>query len=333
MPNNFSPNTLPGPVKEAFQFGALAWTLAVQRAIELGINDSNRLADIAFHMHHPERGGRPLSAGETKLIEQWKSFRNLIEPMIKFRPKPGTKPAAAPGTATQTREDELAAARAQLEQMRLSGKITNAEAHWADAAAMKVIGGLDQGVSYAGALLEFAEIAVGLDLAAGSATTAGATGAGFAFGVMNLAAPFLMFGGFMVALSDAMDTDLRIYRAVAMAYATTGWAFGETQSSSPMLRKRLSDPGSRIYGKPRSTGELDLNWSSAWLKVQVDLEMRVKRMGTPNAGKYMRMLMKSHGKINLAKGTMLHIADRLPRSREKESNSLRLLADELKYPG
>lgn len=74
----FDPKTLPPSVGSAFKHGPVAWMLVVQKAGEAGIRDVNKLTDIVFYLHHPERIGRPLAPTETKLINHWKGFRTLI---------------------------------------------------------------------------------------------------------------------------------------------------------------------------------------------------------------------------------------------------------------
>jgi hypothetical protein len=82
---SFDPRKLPRDVYAAYNQGPLAWPLVVEKAIQAGIRDANKLADIVFYLHHPERNGRLLAAGETGLINQWKSFRNLVEPRLRGR--------------------------------------------------------------------------------------------------------------------------------------------------------------------------------------------------------------------------------------------------------
>jgi hypothetical protein len=82
---NFDPRRLPPSVYNAYTMGAMAWPLVVEKAIQAGITNVNKLADIVFYLHHPERSGRPLGAGETSLINQWKNFRNLVAPRVRAR--------------------------------------------------------------------------------------------------------------------------------------------------------------------------------------------------------------------------------------------------------
>ena len=54
-------------------------------ALRIGIRDENRLTNIAFYLHHPERHGKPLTPEESKLVEQWKAFRTLVRYMAAGR--------------------------------------------------------------------------------------------------------------------------------------------------------------------------------------------------------------------------------------------------------
>jgi hypothetical protein len=79
---SFDPRKLPAGVYQAFRQGPMAWPLVVQRAIQAGIRDTDKLTDIVFFLHHPERAGRALAPHEGALINQWKSFRNLVQPSV-----------------------------------------------------------------------------------------------------------------------------------------------------------------------------------------------------------------------------------------------------------
>jgi hypothetical protein len=76
--NSFNPATLPASVREVYKLGAMAWPLVLDKAKGAGIRDVDKLTDIMFFLHHPERSGRPLASDEKALINQWKSFRVLV---------------------------------------------------------------------------------------------------------------------------------------------------------------------------------------------------------------------------------------------------------------
>ena len=78
----FNPMTLPGPVLEAYNWGVGAWPVVVQRAINAGITDANEIGNMVFYLHHPDRIGYPLQAGETSLIQEWKTHRDYAKSRI-----------------------------------------------------------------------------------------------------------------------------------------------------------------------------------------------------------------------------------------------------------
>ncbi len=113
----FNPNRLPADVREAFKMGALAWPLAVSRAVQANIVSLSYLTDMVFYMHHPERIGRPLDASETGLIEEWRSFQFLIRPTIPHHKKAAPdatadSPAGVAGDLTRSRHWALSLVKA-----------------------------------------------------------------------------------------------------------------------------------------------------------------------------------------------------------------------------
>lgn len=103
--DEFRPASLPAPVREAYRMGAIAWPLAVQRAVTAGQSKLDDLTNLVFFMHHPERVlggvGQPISAGEAdfdKLRTEWIAFRTLVAPMLKYVPKPKPAPGTVPAT-------------------------------------------------------------------------------------------------------------------------------------------------------------------------------------------------------------------------------------------
>jgi len=81
----FDPGTLPKEVREAYEMGALAWPLAVQRALDKGETRADKLADLVFFMHYPERNGARIKGHETDLADAWMAFRELIRPIVRYR--------------------------------------------------------------------------------------------------------------------------------------------------------------------------------------------------------------------------------------------------------
>ncbi|WP_370402053.1 hypothetical protein [Sulfitobacter sp. JB4-11] len=90
----------PASVQQAIAMGLGAWPLAVQRAIDAGIRDADRLADLAFWIHVPDLGGRsiPMNHGRTKQwVALWKSLRKSVTSILRAAP-----PAGGPGGGKAT---------------------------------------------------------------------------------------------------------------------------------------------------------------------------------------------------------------------------------------
>jgi len=94
----FHPNDLPAPALKAFNKHfktPILWPIVVQEAVRCGVKDVNTLTDIVFYMHHWDRIYSPIKPGETKLINEWKGFRTLVQSGVPGWSKPSSKPAAA----------------------------------------------------------------------------------------------------------------------------------------------------------------------------------------------------------------------------------------------
>ena len=75
----FDLSNLPAPVQLAFQASAPSlWSTVVFGAIACGVRNANDLADLAFHLHHPELSGRAIRPSETGLIAEWRSYHSHI---------------------------------------------------------------------------------------------------------------------------------------------------------------------------------------------------------------------------------------------------------------
>jgi len=325
----FNPNTLPPGVREAFNLGMLGWSLMVQRAVQEGITDLDRLASIVFYMHHPERNGKPIEAWEQSMISQWKGFRTLIAAQLNYKPKPTppTPPANGGGGSSSPTEDQLAKAQELIKKMKLEGKLTAAQSSWASTVTRDVYENVDKTVSYTTFVFDMAELA-GLMSETVMLTATGLTAMGFAAGVMMMAAPFLQFIGFAYALLDSAEIDLRLYRSVAVAYTVTGWAYGESRSSSPVMRDRLMGP--MMYGRPRTAQEVDSNWADAQKETISRIYKLIAKIGTPTAKQSLQLALRVSGKAALAKSVMLQISGDI--SSATEADTLRRIANELRYP-
>ncbi len=80
----------PATARRAFRKASAHWSAAVTHAVEGGVKDINKLTDLVFYMHHRDRVtggiGESLEPSETnfkKLIAEWKSFKMMVEPVVK----------------------------------------------------------------------------------------------------------------------------------------------------------------------------------------------------------------------------------------------------------
>lgn len=329
MATTFNPNNLPADVREAFKMGPLAWMLMVQRAVKAGITDIDRLASIVFYMHHPERNGQPIGAGEQTMINQWKSFKVLIAPLVKYAPGPASpaSPSSGGGGGAAPTESQKAKAAELIAKLKFDGKLTEVQASWASKITRGVYESVDTTVSATTFVLDIAELA-GLLSESVMLTATGLTAMGIASGVMLIAAPFLQFIGFAYALLDSAEIDLRLYRSVAVGYTVTAWAYGESRSSSPVMRERLMGP--MMYGRPRTGTEVDSNWMDAKSETIARINKLVAKIGTPTAKKSLQLALQMGGKVPLAKSVMMQIAGDIKSA--IEADNLRRIAAELNYP-
>lgn len=79
---SFDPKRLPASVLQAFRQGPMAWPVVVEKALNSGIHDLNKLTDIVFYLHFPERIGNPIKPTEVQLISKWNGFRSLVKPRL-----------------------------------------------------------------------------------------------------------------------------------------------------------------------------------------------------------------------------------------------------------
>lgn len=75
---------LPYSVREALTLGL--WPLAIQRAVDAGITDVNKLTNMIFFAAHPERAGRKISRSEPnfqKIRDEWEGYKDFfVMPII-----------------------------------------------------------------------------------------------------------------------------------------------------------------------------------------------------------------------------------------------------------
>src|SRR5579871_631229 len=84
-------------------------------AFATGERDPNRLTNIIFGARHPERRGRPLSARETRLVQEWLRIRSaVVLPALRTARTISSASAATPPVVAPTRRYTLPPDPAQL---------------------------------------------------------------------------------------------------------------------------------------------------------------------------------------------------------------------------
>ncbi|MEZ5366487.1 MAG: hypothetical protein R2748_30155 [Bryobacterales bacterium] len=72
------------------------WPSVVKESYRVGIHDLNKLTDVAFHVHHPERKGRDIASGESLLIKEWKGYKETIRSWM-----PASKSTSSKSTSSK----------------------------------------------------------------------------------------------------------------------------------------------------------------------------------------------------------------------------------------
>lgn len=68
------------------------WAHVIWVCLEDGERDLDYLTDVAFHLLHPERGGRPIAVHEEAAITRWKALRWAIKQMMPEEKRPNRDP-------------------------------------------------------------------------------------------------------------------------------------------------------------------------------------------------------------------------------------------------
>jgi hypothetical protein len=85
--SGFQLSSLPSSIQSVFKWGAPMTVVVLQLAIDAGITDSGKIADIMFFLNHPERKGRPISKSESnyqQLVNEWKEYRQLAKMQLEI---------------------------------------------------------------------------------------------------------------------------------------------------------------------------------------------------------------------------------------------------------
>jgi len=82
MSRPFPTDRLPDESIDLLDEGVNRWEEAVDFAADEGLHDVDYLTDVVFFAHHPRRKGRPLKPSESKLMDEWKSFRKEVAAIV-----------------------------------------------------------------------------------------------------------------------------------------------------------------------------------------------------------------------------------------------------------
>lgn len=305
----FQLETYPTKAQTHFRSGAPNWPLAVQAAADGGI-ELDDLADLVFYMHHPERmtgtTGKPLRKGERNfktMAAEWKTWRASAAAVIEM-PKP--TPAPTPRPKPRKPKADLKFILEELRRLEDEGELTARERSVAENVARELLDGTSTAVSAVNFVAGLATLVKG-------ASSAGATAA---LGSLSMAGVVLQFAGFVIALDEAMNVDIRIYRSLAAAYGITAWVHGEpTPDRNRAVRRRLS-----------GRAGLDSNWDDAASKAR-------RAIARKPGAKAVRRVLRSMDRRDLARALVRQIARDLPPSRHNETTALRAIAKtDIKYP-
>lgn len=350
----FHPNDLPAPALKAFNRyfkTPIMWPLVVQEAVRAGVRDVNVLTDIVFYMHHWDRILEPIKRGETKLINEWKAFRTLVQKGVPGWSKPSSKPGAAtPGAAAGGEAPWKPTSKRELIDRLLGDvesrvKLTAAQKSQLEAILLGTISTTDQINTIVSNLHTYVDLAIDIasllkygPVGAPAGSALGVAGSvSWSLGqVLGFIGPFIQFAGFVVALDEAMDADMRVYRAVATAYYITSWAHGDMR---PLQSKRVIQ-NVRDFGYEPDLDRYQKNWRGAQSETKKNLQKAVSgtagRLSMPQgrAEKVLKIAMSSISRKKLAQGALESIARAYGKTKggDNEANAILSLAGSLSYP-
>lgn len=125
----FRRDRLPPKVRQQFDKGASAWREAVQEAIQAGVRDPSKLADLIFFMHHADRMKSGVGSALDRTKEEFVKLRtlwNLHRTIAVDLLKPSTAPPTVfiPAIASSNYEDYVAKPTTGLVTLLLNGRTT-----------------------------------------------------------------------------------------------------------------------------------------------------------------------------------------------------------------
>lgn len=154
--------------------------------------------------------------------------------------------------------------------------------------------------------------------------------------VLSMAAPFVMFYGFLKVLGKSMQTGSRIYGAVGAAYATAYWVHGGVKpvGCQTLIARNKSKPP-EWRQKPEDMEKCwREGWKSAWNAMEKMCADEARKAGCSKEEmhKALQMFMGVNSPQQIARSCLLQISKDLRLKDPNVANVAGLLANELIYP-
>lgn len=155
---------------------------------------------------------------------------------------------------------------------------------------------------------------------------------------LGVIGPFLQFAGFVVALDEAMSVNVRIYKAIAVSYTITAWAYGDTM---PTKSQKFLDAEKGWVGGVFSTDPEQLHdgWKEAQKETKETLRKSVQKKATElkipqsRAEFAIKRSMQSANKNVICKAILKSLAaQHKNRGDVNEANTIGNHAERLVYP-
>ncbi len=319
---SFDLSKFPAPVQYAFKITAPSlWPTVTFGAIACGVKDPIVLADLAFHLHHPELSGRSLKSSEKGLIAEWKAYYRIIKKALTGSPSglPPAKPAGGGSTSKGVTVEGLVDA--AIADLKKTEHLSPHKEEMLRKLFVKVLRekGMRPGMAATGwppnkfvewfnyTRLIYKGLGGILTIYGPSMATLFLTGI-----VMSAISVVLMIIGFGFALNKAMDTTYRCYGCYGQAYFLVAWAHGDPVPTKSKEILRLAQ--TPIYGRPPKRELMDSSWRTGQLLARKGVMKAVKRIAAESgisfndAERVLKMLMRLESKDDLNKLMLNEIA-------------------------
>ena len=332
---SFDLSDFPSPIQFIFKSTAPSlWPTVTLCAIACGVKDPNVLADLAFHLHHPELSGRSLKSSEKSLIAEWRSYyRAVTRALYGTNPAlPPAKPSGGPANKCYTEEGLIDAAIADLKRTEHLTPRQEASLRILSKKLLKdrvMSSGLVAQGWPPNKLLEWFNITRLIYRGmSGILTLSGTTipalvVAGAVLTVLNVV---LMIIGFGFALNKAMDTGYRCYACYGQAYYFVAWAYGGNVPEKSQTI--LDNTDHTLYGHPPKRELMDSSWRAGQVLARRGIVKAVhgiaQKSGTNyrDAERALKMIMRLESRTDLARIAMRSIAAKTKSSDPQMANAI-----------